>query len=132
MNRSKYIVLVSFCVVAVALFVGCVKDKGKLPIETKTPPPTPVVGECDTVTFAKHIKPLMDANCGTATGCHVGSAPSGGVLLVDYSQVKDRAEAGRIKARVFDENPSVMPQSGPLTAAQKKLLNCWLTNGYKP
>lgn len=144
MNKSTLSTLISLSTLITFLIFSCTKDVGKKPVETPTTTTTTTttgttttgttVDECDTITFAKHIKPLVDANCGTATGCHTGSAPSGGVLLTTYDEVKGRAQANAIKNRVFDENPSIMPPapSTPLTAAQKKLLSCWINKGYKP
>lgn len=107
----------------VFFIVSCDKKVGKNPSVVASPPPPP--GACDTITYNKHIKPIMVASC---EGCHGGS---GGVNLNTYTQVKAQGELGRLKARVIDGNPSYMPTGGSLPQAQKDLIQCWLNNGYK-
>ncbi|MBX3163902.1 MAG: hypothetical protein KF900_05435 [Bacteroidetes bacterium] len=105
------------------IFNACTKDVGKLPTASVTPT------GCDTVTYTKHIKPIIDMNC-ALSGCHAGNTAN--PLLTSYELVKNRADAGRIKARVIDGNPSFMPQGAlPLPQTQKDLITCWLNNGMK-
>lgn len=119
----------STVVIAFALILAsCVKDKGKAPVVVAPPP----VESCDTITYNKHIKKLVDNNCSTTPGCHAGTgAGGGGVVLETYTQVKNQADNGRIKARAIDGNPSFMPVGSQLTQAQKELITCWLNNGKK-
>ncbi len=124
MKTSKIYVIISFCLIAVFFVFSCTKDEGTLPVAT--PPPT--VEACDTITYTKHIKKIMDVYC---VSCHKSSSDVGGVGLSTYAEVKDRADAGRMKARVVDGVPSFMPQGGELTAAQKNLITCWLEKGKK-
>jgi len=116
-------------ILIILLMMSCEKKVGKLPAAT-TPLP---VSACDTITYVKHIKPIIDLKCSTTPACHVGPSPSGGVFLETYTQVKAQADNNRIKARVLDENPSIMPPApnSPLTASEKNLLQCWLDNGKK-
>jgi len=125
MNRTKLIFLGSATLILSAVLYGCVKDKGNQPIVT-TPPPPP--DACDTITYAKHIKPIVDMNC-ALSGCHAGTTSN--PLFTSYELFKDRADAGRIKARAID-GPSFMPPSGKLPQAQLDLITCWLENGKKP
>lgn len=108
----------------VLFFSACVKKVGMNPDLTP-----PVQSECDTITYAKHIKPIFDANC---LSCHGNTSPSAGLSLTDYTQTKSAADLGKIKARVVDGNPSFMPQGGQLPPDQLKLVKCWLDNGKKP
>jgi uncharacterized membrane protein len=121
MNKHTLILSVFFLVVLALSFPSCVKDTGKLP---------KALSACDTITYNKHIKQIIADNC---TSCHSDTNPIGGFPLTQYGFVKAKGEAGRIKARVIDQIPAPMPPtSNPqLTQAQKDLINCWLTNGFK-
>jgi uncharacterized membrane protein len=127
MNKKSILILSSVSVVSFFLILSCTKDKGKLPVEVPPPP----VEACDTITWTKHIKKIVETKCSTAPGCHTGAAPSGGVSLDTYAQVKNQADNGRIKARVIDGIPSFMPQGGQLPQNEKDLIACWLGNGKK-
>ncbi len=146
MNKKRIIFFGAFCFTALIIVMSCDKKVGKPNAvntttsgsNTTTSGSTTTGGGptgCDTVTFAKHIKPIIDSKCGSATGCHTGASPSGGLLLSSYNDVKAQGEGGRIKARVLDANPSIMPPAGPpdysLSTLQKSLITCWLGNGYK-
>ena len=48
-----------------------------------------------------------------------------------YDLLKLKAENGKIKLRVIDPHPNPMPPAG-LTPDEKKQIECWLNNGYKP
>lgn len=127
--RKRIFVYTAAILLPAIILVSCTKEEGKLPVQN-TPPPPP--GACDTVTWSKHIQPLVKKNCSTTPGCHTGAAPQGNVNLDTYEQVKGKAETGRIKARVFDKIPAPMPPSpSTLTPAELNLLQCWLDNGQK-
>lgn len=125
MKRNLLVLALSSSILTIVLISSCTKDEGKLPVQT-TPPPT--ASACDTVTYTKHIKPIIETNC-ALSGCH--ASPTSNPFLENYTQVKEKAE--RVKARAVDANPSIMPPSPntPLTAAQKDLINCWVSNGMK-
>lgn len=121
LRKNFFPVLCSFFLI----FSACTKDVGKLPVSSVAP------SGCDTVTYTKHIKPLMDASCNLG-GCHGIPLGSGAPPFSNYAQVKQYADNGEIKSTVFDSQPELMPQNGPpLPQAQKNLLNCWLNNGKK-
>ena len=105
--------------------LSCTKKVG---LKTKST----VVAQCDTISDAEDIAPIIAANC-SINGCHVQPTPAGpGVMLDTYELLKAKGESGRIKARVLDaEPPSSMPPQG-LNEDQQKLIECWLNNGYKP
>ena len=73
-----------------------------------------------------NVKTIMVANCAFA-GCHGGSSPQSGINLADDCIIV--AQAGRIKARAVDGNPSIMPQSGPLSASDKQKILDWINTG---
>jgi uncharacterized membrane protein len=116
---------VGFAAAAVLLILSCTKDIGK-PVAVATPPPPP--GHCDTINYNEDIKIIIDQNC---ISCHAPGQIEASVPLTNYTQVKAQADAGRIKARVIDGNPSFMPQGSQLSADQKQLIQCWLDNGEK-
>jgi hypothetical protein len=125
MTKIKISFLAMALVATLFLPNSCTKDKGKQPVSS-TPPPA--AGACDTITYSKHIKPIIDMNC-ALSGCHAGTTSN--PLFTSYDLVKDRADAGRIKARAID-GPSFMPPSGRLPQAQIDLISCWLESGKKP
>jgi large repetitive protein len=72
------------------------------------------------------VKALLATNCAFA-GCHASPNPQGGVdLTVDCTIV---AQSARIKARAVDANPSVMPPTGALSAADKLKITNWIAAG---
>lgn len=111
-----FLILVSiFCI----SFVSCTKDIGPNPdLVVKT------TNACDTVTFTKHIAPIFTSKC---TGCHQagGTSPD----LTNYTLIKTQVDGGRIKARVIDQTPTVMPQGGALPQNELDLIKCWLDAG---
>ncbi len=108
-------------------FTNCDKKVGTVAL-TNVPPPPP--GACDTITYTKHIAPIMASGCGSgSSGCHGAGSPM--PKLTNYAEVKLKGETGRIKARAIDGNPSIMPAIGKLPQAQLDLITCWLNNGYK-
>lgn len=109
-------------VTVILFFVTCTKDVGKLPSSNNATP-----SACDTVTYTKHIKPIIDAHC---ISCHGTSPLPGAPMLTTYSQASNNAQ--RIKNTVVDGIPERMPQNGsPLLQAEQDLIVCWLNNGKK-
>ena len=106
----------------ILVFVACTKDIGPNPDLIK-------INSCDTVSFDKHIKPIITAKCVT---CHFPGNPSGAPGdFNNYTELKAKADAGLIKARVFDHVPSIMPQAAApqLTSGELDLIKCWLDAG---
>jgi hypothetical protein len=122
MNKNILILVLSLFVFFTVIITSCAKDIGKLPVAAAT--------GCDTVTYTKHIKPIIDASC---ISCH-GNPLSGGanIYLTNYAQVKAAGDNGTFKSTVFDSKPDLMPyNAAPLPQAQKDLITCWLNNGKK-
>lgn len=72
------------------------------------------------------VKALMLANCAFA-GCHAGATPQSGIdLSIDCTIV---SKSARIKARAVDANPSIMPASGAMSAADKQKIVDWINAG---
>ena len=96
------------------LFFACTKQKG-------TVDPTMVDG--DTITYTKHILPLVQKNC-ALSGCHSSTSRQSGVELP--SMIKQLADGGRIRARVIHGNPSYMPATGKLSPLEMNIIKAWL------
>lgn len=115
--------LVSALFLGSLLFLGaCAKDVGPDPaLVPKT------VNVCDSVTFSKTIKPIIDANCATS-GCHTpgGSGPGDFTTFPDISL---KVQNGSFKARVIDGVPGFMPATGRLPQPEIDKITCWLNAG---
>lgn len=118
LNKKIVTSLFTIGLFLVFFIISCDKKIGRYPVITASPPLS--VSACDTITYNKHIKPIIDGEC---VSCHGSSAGSGGVGLTSYGQVKAKAEEGRIKARVID-GPSFMPPQGKLPQAKIDLIQC--------
>ena len=95
MNKNRLSLILTTGLLVTLFIVSCTKDVGKLPVTAAT------VSACDTITYTKHIKPIID---GTCISCH-GTPPNPGApLLTNYNEVK--TNAAKIKATVLDANPS--------------------------
>lgn len=122
MNKKNLLTSTAL-IITLGLFMGnCDKKVGKL--EGSAPPP---VGLCDTITFTKHIKPIIEQNCSTI-GCHV-SGGSGNGDFTSFSELKSKVTAGTFKLRVFDSPNNPMPASGKLPQKQLDVIQCWLDKG---
>ena len=92
------------CIVAILLIIalfetGCHYDKGELL--------NPGAVICDTtiVTYSGSLKPILTANC---TSCHSRPNPPLGVLLDEYSGVKEQAINGRLLGAIT-HSPGFIP-----------------------
>jgi SprB repeat len=72
------------------------------------------------------VKSILAANCATS-GCHSGSSPQSGINFADDCTIV--AQSARIKIRAVDANPSVMPPSGSISAANKTAITNWVNAG---
>ncbi len=113
----KFSLFLLFCI-GLGL-ISCTKDVGPNPDLIKK-----VDSSCDTITFTKHISSIFTNKC---VVCHQPGATSPD--LSTYSLIKTQVDGGRIKARVFDQIPSVMPQGGALPQNELDLIKCWLDAG---
>lgn len=79
------------------------------------------------ITYTTHGKAVFDAHC---ISCHSPLGGSvAGVNLDTYTDVKLKADAGRIQVRLVDGSPSFMPTSGSLPQATKDTIQMWLDQG---
>jgi mono/diheme cytochrome c family protein len=70
------------------------------------------------------VKAILQANCG---GCHGATNPTAGINLTDDCIIV--AQKNRVKARAVDFNPSVMPPSGAISAADRQKITDWINAG---
>jgi hypothetical protein len=80
-------------------------------------------GSTSAVSYAKDIQPLLTANCATS-GCHGASNPQAGIDLTSYAKVKPNATTVNSVIQ-----RGMMPPSGALSAANKKLFQAWIDAG---
>lgn len=114
--------LLYFTTIAISLSVlaSCTKDIGPNPDLQPQP-----VGACDTVTFTKHIKPIIIANC-AKSGCHEVGSLSGDFST--YPGLKGKVDNGTFNNRALVVRD--MPQGGPPLSQEKiDLIKCWLAAG---
>ena len=109
------------CACIIYLMMACDKKTAK-------PTPPIVVSKCDTISFAKHIKPIVDVKC---IGCHNETFTGANYKL--YQDLKEKALNGKLKGYVIDGVPKIMPLGeSQLPQAQLDLILCWINNGAKP
>ena len=116
---------INFITFIVIFFNACVKEVGPLPKIVKNAAVS--LSYCDSlnVSYASHIKPIINANCATV-GCHT---PSTGYLpdFSNYAVLKSSIDNGSFKDRVIVSKN--MPPSAPLPDSTINKLNCWLNKG---
>jgi hypothetical protein len=84
---------------------------------------------CDTITeptFSGTVWPIIDLNC---RGCHSGGAPSGGILLTNYTEVAASATSGKLTGVLRDGTYMLMPPSGPLSECRIRQIELWVQAG---
>ena len=116
---TRFIFLTPFFLVAI-FFYSCEKKIGKVDANY-----VPI--NCDTITFSKNIKPIINASC-AKSGCHVTGFANGDYTT--YAGLYAKVSAGTFKLRVFDSPNNPMPQdNGMLPPAKLAILKCWLDKG---
>jgi hypothetical protein len=115
-------------------FQGCTKETGKSPkapdpVVPASPTNTTTVDPCDSVSYLKHVRPIVTKIC---LSCHGDVQPSSGYSLNSYDQLKAKGLSGRLAARVVRGEGGFMPQGRAMANDTIQLINCWIKNGYKP
>ncbi|RLD54415.1 MAG: hypothetical protein DRI97_11570 [Bacteroidetes bacterium] len=85
---------------------------------------------CDTtnVTFAAQIWPMMEAYC---TGCHSASAPGGGIVIADYTDMVSLAENGSLMGSIrWEAGYAKMPTNQMLSECNINVLQKWIDDGF--
>ena len=112
--------------VALIVFFGCTKELGVVPREQEKP-----VEACDTITYSKHIGPLVELRC---RSCHSPDFPSNpnGQDLANYQDLKELVNNGKLRYVIFEATGNQkMPQGTELTAEEKSRIDCFIRNGGK-
>jgi hypothetical protein len=125
MNRKFSAALV----VVFSLFITwrCTKEMGVLP---KAPPPPP--GKCDTITYAGHVKSVIDQKC---VSCHSSTGTAYKDRKLDsYQLVKNAADEGILRDVLLGANgrPKMPYGTSGLPQQELDLVMCWIENGGKP
>ena len=114
--------IIAILLIIASFETGCYYDKEGLL--------NPGTAICDTaiVTFSGAVKPILTANC---ISCHSAPNASAGVLLTEYSSVKNRALSGQLLG-VITHSPGYPPM--PQNAARLSDCNIakikkWVTTG---
>ncbi len=85
--------------------------------------------DCDSVnvTFSGTIQPVIELYC---KGCHSGSAPSAGLSLTTYAQIKEAVDNRQLANHINQAGGySVMPPSGQLSKCKLAQFNKWISYG---
>ncbi len=106
----------------VTLFVAC--STSEIEAEATPPPPPPT---SSTTTYNKDVRTVINNSCATSA-CHDATAPSAGLPLTNYTQVRNAAENGNMIARI-NSSSNPMPPSGKNNAIVT-LINEWRNDGY--
>ncbi|WP_299108190.1 hypothetical protein [uncultured Tenacibaculum sp.] len=90
--------------------------------------PTPVnPNPTAKTTYEKDVKTVINTSCATAS-CHDAVAPTGGLPLTNFLQVKNAAQNGNLIARINSTTNS-MPPTGRVQSIVN-LINNWKNDGY--
>ncbi|MFM2225070.1 MAG: hypothetical protein RJA07_1272 [Bacteroidota bacterium] len=123
---------ISYSILLLAAIVivtnSCIKHKSEAPITTVSNSST--VGFCDTITFAKHISPIINL----CSGCHSSSPRH---FITDYASLKSEVTNGFIT--INSANHHVMGNGkdmssvsyADLSSQQNEYIKCWIDNGMK-
>lgn len=121
MKKDILVAALVLSLVSALLVMGCTKDEGKLPVTIIDN------SACDTITYTRHIRPLLEQYC---TSCHGNTPLPGASVLTTYTDARNHGAA--IRSTVVDGIPFLMPQGTvPLSQAEKELISCWVASGMK-
>ncbi len=119
--RAMYLCRMKLCLSAMlvmALFVfaaSCTYEN----VETRFPKGNI---NCDSITYKKHIKPVIDTRC-TTKGCHESGSKNGDFTTYNLMAPKIAKFSNRLL--VLQD----MPQNGALTPLELESFDCWLQKG---
>lgn len=116
MHKFKYPLVFAVLIVAFSSCTKAIIDEG----ENIIPPIDRIVK------YNPDIQTIMFNNCVT---CHGGVAPSAGVDLTTYDNVRYFTENGTLVDRVTDIS-SPMPPSGLMTPENRQLIEKWVADNF--
>lgn len=79
-------------------------------------------------TYEASVAQIIESNCSV---CHSGANPDGGLMLTNYTEVRQAALNGALLERISlpGSNPSSMPPNGPLNACKIQYIQNWIDAG---
>ena len=109
------------------ILIACTKDVGPNPDLVK-------INACDTISFIKHVKPIIEANCNS---CHMPGGIGNGDFTTDiYAGLKSKVDNNTLKGRAVDRTifPNMPYSDAPynlpaLSDADRNTLRCWIDAG---
>jgi hypothetical protein len=128
--KQKIILIIMMFIASTIITTSCLKKQAKKLTQTTVSNST-TVGFCDTITYAKHIAPIITM-CNTGSSCH-NAAPR--ILLTNYTQVKNAIDGGQItintsNKQIMGGGKSMSNYAGT-TTLQDDWFTCWKDNGLK-
>lgn len=120
-SSMKYRIILAITIGLSLLVYSCTKEN----YETKY---KVVIGPCDSITFSKHIKPILVTKCSSTSPCHEANSPNGD--FTEYDLITP-AKIAKFNQRLIVLKD--MPQTGSpkLTVDELSMISCWLDKGAK-
>ena len=115
MKTVKVISLAGGTLLAI-LFAGCSKSSTNTTV-------TPSACSGTAYSYSTDVRPIFVSSC-AISGCHDAASTNSGGPFTTYALIK--AKASIVEGQV---NAGLMPQTGSLTADQKKKIVCWVESG---
>jgi hypothetical protein len=125
MKTQKFLLNIIITLSGMVLIPGCYYDN-----EEYLYPDNGGINGCDTtnVTYAGTVAPILATNC---NNCHNPVSPSGGVIVNNYSDLKQYVDNGRFWGSInHDPGYSPMPKGGGMLSNCNLLkIKKWIDNG---
>jgi len=114
MNKFKTIMVFMVLVATISSCTKAIIDEGETnPID-------------EIIKFDPDVQNITFNYCVT---CHGGSAPSAGVDLTSYDNVRFYTESGSLLERINDAS-SPMPPSGLISEEDRQIIDKWVQDGF--
>ncbi len=113
----------TYLLIPISMLIG-LQSCTKAVIESVDPDTLPPINK--TITYDSDIQTIMYNNCIT---CHGGIAPSAGLALTTYNDVKQAAQNGSLIPRM-NNTSAPMPPNGLVPAELRQLIDKWKTDGF--
>ncbi len=123
LSQKTVLVMLSTLVATLMIAFSCTSDSED---QVPTPPPVSKACEGSTASLVTDIMPILQQNC-AVSGCHVSGTgrpnfTNKATVIQFASQIRTNTQSGVMP-------PATSGKS--LTAAEKTLISCWVSNGAK-